>query len=677
MLVSLENFEPVLQEILSEKLIGVDTETTGLRAYHGDQIFSLIITTEKSDFYFNFNEYPGTQPLPDSCIEGLAGVFSSPDIKKVFHNAKFDIGMLKNAGLDVKGPILDLWSLDRIHDNQHLSYALDKVAKRWGREKDDAVTKYIKEHKLSRWVEVPHLNKKFQEKYFAQVPLEIMQPYAENDARITFEIAKTILSVLEDRDRVAPANWPKLLDVVANESRLTETLFRMEQRGVLVDKAYCEEARQFYETLLLSSVKEFKTLTGLDFVKGETIFAEVFKDEALKYTEKGNPIFDKKAMKGFKHPAAKCVIEYSEAKKQLEYFQNFLWFIDKSSVIHGDFVQAGTTTGRFSSRDPNLQNLTSPDKYGDDEESDSAKYPVRRSFIPREGYFLAMLDYSQIEYRVMLDVAKANALINEILGGLDVHSATAKLASVSRKHAKTVNFLTLFGGGVAKLANDLFETRGSLKQLQVMWINSLGMALRTDADKEILKTITPEFTEYNMPLLLKAKAIQDAIFKASPEIKDFIKGVSKAAKERGYIRNWFGRRYYFSNKNFCYKAPNHYIQGSCADILKVAMNRIDDLLTDYESKMILTIHDELVFEIRFGEEHLIEKIKAIMESVYPHKRLPLLVEAEFSFDNLADTQAWSMSEFSREEIRNKAKRAHPTAPQGTSACMGLEDSRSR
>jgi DNA polymerase-1 len=647
MLVSTENYEAVLQEILQENFIAVDTETTGLRAYHGDQIFSLIITTEKSDFYFNFNEYPGVEPLPSSCIEGLARVFSSPQIHKVFHNAKFDLGMLKNSGLDVKGPIFDLWTLDRLHDNQHYSYELDKVAKRWGREKDDAVTDYIKKHKLSKWVEIPHLNKKYQEKYYSQVPLEIMRPYAENDARITYDISKLILGIIEERDQTAPANWPKLMQVVQNESRLTETLFRMEQRGVKIDSQYCEEARIFYENLAITSTQEFKKLTGLDFVKGETVFAEVFKDESLKYTEKGNPIFDKKAMKGFKHPAAQCVIEYSEAKKQLEYFQNFLWFADKDGVIHGDFVQAGTTTGRFSSRDPNLQNLTNPDKYGDEEERDSAKYPVRRAFIPRPGFFFAMLDYSQIEYRVMLDVAKANALINEILAGLDVHGATSKLANVTRKHAKTVNFLTLYGGGVAKLANDLFETRGSLKQLQVMWMNHLGMKLREEKDQEILKTITPEFIEYNLPLLLKAKEIQDAIFKASPEIKDFIKGVSKAAKDRGYIRNWFGRRYYFSNKNFTYKAPNHYIQGSCADILKVAMNRIDDLLMDYESKMILTIHDELVFEIKFGEEHLIEKIKAIMESVYPYKRLPLLVEAEFSFDNLADKQDWSMSEFIR------------------------------
>jgi len=477
MLVTRENFEQALAELSRESVIAVDCETTGLRAYHGDRPFGVAVATKNQAYYFNFNSHPDIEPLPDECFKKLETVFTNPQITKILHNAKFDMAQLQAMGCSFTGPIMDLWVLDRLHNNEHFAYTLSDVAKRWGRTKSTAVDECIKKMKLTEAWAMPSLNKKGTHKFFSQVPFEIMHKYAENDARITFDVAMDVLKALEEKDKLAPASWGKLTDVLTNEMKLTETLFRMESRGVRINREYCEEARSYYQELTERSAKEFERITGKGFVKGETVFKEVFKDEALKYSEKGNPVFDAKSMRGFKHPAAAIVIQYAEAKKQLEYFQNFLYAADANDVIHTDYCQAGTTTGRLSNRDPNLQNLTNPDKYGDEDEKDSAKYPVRRSFVPRKGYFFAMLDFEQVEYRVMLDVAKANAMINEILGGLDVHAATSKIASVTRKHAKTVNFLSLYGGGVAKLAMDLFETHGSLKQLQVIWISLLHFRL--------------------------------------------------------------------------------------------------------------------------------------------------------------------------------------------------------
>jgi DNA polymerase-1 len=216
-----------------------------------------------------------------------------------------------------------------------------------------------------------------------------------------------------------------------------------------------------------------------------------------------------------------------------------------------------------------------------------------------------MPDFDQMEFLLMLDRAavqkkRPTELIKKILGGLDVHQATADVASqggnpITRNQAKTVNFLTLYGGGNAKLAA------------------GLGCSLAT------------------------AKKIRNAIFDAAPEIPDFIDAVCSVASSRQYVFNWAGRRCHFPNSEFAYRAPNYVIQGGCADIVKIAMNRIDDFLLDKRSKMLLTIHDELVIEVHFSElETVPKRVKEIMETVYPAQYLPLTCSMEHSFKSLGD-----------------------------------------
>jgi len=301
----------------------------------------------------------------------------------------------------------------------------------------------------------------------------------------------------------------------------------------------------------------------------------------------------------------------------------------------------------------NCQNLTNPDKY--EEQTEAALYPVRRSFIPRPGYFFAMIDFSQMEFRMMLDYASANSLINEILKGHDVHTATANVSGTSRKEAKTTNFLTAYSGGVVKLAQGLFKgkLKGSKAQLGAIYKKMFGWRL-SDEEQRAWPTVTDELRTLNEPYIRKAYDIQQSIFRAAPEIKDFLKAVQRAAETRGYVRNWLGRRYYFTDKRWAYKAPNHLIQGGSAEVTKIAMNKVDEYLKDKESKMLLSIHDELVIEVKYGEEYVVDAIKGIMEHIYPYKRLPLLVDVEWSEKNLADKQDWSPENFSRvTETRNK------------------------
>lgn len=184
-----------------------------------------------------------------------------------------------------------------------------------------------------------------------------------------------------------------------------------------------------------------------------------------------------------------------------------------------------------------------------------------------------------------------------INSGLDVHEATAQIASeqgvpITRAQAKTSNFLSIYGGGNQKLADGL---KCSLEQ---------------------------------------ATQIRQAIFKAAPEMKILMQSASSTAELRGWIFNWLGRRCHFPDPRFAYRSPNYLVSGGCADIVKIAMNRIDDLLKDYKSKMVITVHDELVFYLHETETEIIPpKIKEIMESSYKSKYIPLLTSGYIAEKN--------------------------------------------
>lgn len=651
------NFDICLEVLKRSKVLAWDTETTSLNSFQDGKLFSVIISCEQEDFYFNFKDYPEENvcALPTQYLLKLVDLAQDNLKINLMQNAKFDMHMLAREGIFFAGKIYDTAVLDRVHFNQHMRYNLAEITKRWGDEKLDIVWKYIEENKLKTKTHHERFNKTVEQPHFDRVPFSIIQPYGEQDGAGTLNVGKQILAKIQQDDQTLDPRIPKQMQVVENEARLTKTLFNMERKGIQLDLDYCNEALDHYLRILQKSEIAFKDLTGLDFVKGTTVFEEVFASEKDKWekTEKGNWKWDADVLETFENPSAKLAIEWAEAKKQSEYFANFLFYCDSNGVLHPDFQQGGTVTGRLSCRDPNLQNLTNPDKY--EEQTEAALYPVRRSFIPRPGYFFAMIDFSQMEFRMMLDYASANSLINEILKGHDVHTATANVSGTSRKEAKTTNFLTAYGGGVVKLAQGLFKgkLKGSKAQLGAIYKKMFGWRL-SDEEQRAWPTVTDELRTLNEPYIRKAYDIQQSIFRAAPEVKDFLKAVQRAAETRGYVRNWLGRRYYFTDKRWAYKAPNHLIQGGSAEVTKIAMNKVDEYLKDKESKMLLSIHDELVIEVKYGEEYVVDAIKGIMEHIYPYKRLPLLVDVEWSEKNLADKQDWSPENFSRvTETRNK------------------------
>lgn len=646
MLVTKDNLESVLNKIKKVDFMSIDTETTSLNSFQDGKLFSIIISTKEDDFYFNFLDYDleGVRGLPRDVVFELRAILEKPSHTFLLQNAKFDLHMLAKEGIFLNGKIYDCTFLDRIHHNQHMSYKLANITKRWGDEKLDIVWKYIEDNNLFTTTEYPELGKSEKKPHFDRVPLmDYMLPYGCQDGRGTLNVGEKIMAALQAEDSQLDQNIPRQWNVVENEARLVHTLFRMEQRGIQLDLEYCKQALKHYFDILKDIETKFKELTGVDFVKGTTVFEQVFASEQDKWekTEKGNWKWDKNILATFENPAAKLAGDYAEAKKQSEYFANFLFHCDSHGVLHTDYKQAGTVTGRLSSSDPNLQNLTNPDKYEKDEETEHTDFPVRRAFVPRPGYFFVMPDYSQVEFRILLDMARANNLINEVLKGHDVHTATATVSGTSRKEAKTTNFLTAYGGGVVKLAQNLNKgkLKGSRHQLGAIYKQMFKWRLSEDEQKA-LPSVTVELRSHNEPYIRAAYNIQQSIFRSAPEIKDLLKHVQKVAEEREYVRNWLGRRYYFTNKKFAYKAPNHLIQGSAAEVIKIAMNRVDEYLKDKGSKMLLSIHDELVIEVKYGEEYVVDEIKRIMETIYPFKRLPLTVDVEYSLKNLADKEAW-------------------------------------
>lgn len=496
------------------------------------------------------------------------------------------------------GEIWDTMTLCRVLQNNHLSYSLDACAKRIGLEKSNAVEDYIREHKLFTQAKISGKDKQVKNKHFDQVPIEIMQPYAEQDARIVYLLGMYLKHEFERLDNDAEKySWPKVSTVAKEEILLIPTLMRMQTLGVRIDRDFCERAERFEKARQEKAMEEFKALTGKDFIDSALVFKEVFKDEVFVLTEKGNPSFSSDILKTFSHPAAKSILEYRAAKSSANFYLTFLYEADKNGDIHADFKSGGADTGRFSCANPNLQNLTKSE--GDDL---LEEFIVRRAIVPRDEFFFFMPDYSQMEYRLMLDYGGNEELCDLIISGFDVHEATAQKAGITRSKAKNGNFATLYGAGIKKLA---------------------AMLECTEAE---------------------AKAIRDAIFQAAPGMRRFIRQAMNTAEKRGFIWNCMGRRSHFPDPRFVYQAPNKIIQGGCADIMKKVMTRVHALLFGKKSRLVLNVHDELVLEIHFTELSLCSEIVSIMEGTYEFKSLPLKVDAEFSFTSLADKRQGIPSE---------------------------------
>jgi DNA polymerase I-like protein with 3'-5' exonuclease and polymerase domains len=605
-IVSRAQFDEVLSKLKTCDKLALDTETTGLRPYHGDRLFSIILASSPDTaWYFNFQPYPGLDPeaiLLPSHLDRLKTELLEASITRTWfiHNAKFDLAVLHAEGIELLGMVHCTKALGLVEYNEHQSYGLDASLERIGLKKDDRVERFITENKLTE--KRQGANQQYTHKFYNRVPYDIIVPYGLDDAKGCFALGvhqELTIGAVAD---ATPPTLPNLRAVLQNEKRLTRTVFRMEALGVKIDRPYCLRAARFEADRAEKAVASFKRETGRDFKVSPKLLAEVFGDQRdlWDFTDKGNPSFTSDVLRRFKSPTAQAVLEYRDAKSKQDFYQGFLYHADRDDLIHPNYNQDGAGHGRFSSSNPNFQNLTAEE--GQDLEQE---FVVRRAVIPRPGFVFLMPDYDQMEYRMMFDVACSllgyeSDVVKEIKNGKDPHQATADVVTgmgtpLTRSRAKNGNFAYLYGSGIATLAATIGSTESEAREL---------------------------------------KRLMAA---ATPEVANYIAAITGTAERRRFIFNWLGRRCYFPDARFAYRAPNYHIAGGCADVVKVVMNRLDDYFLQLKSRMVMTVHDELPIECHESELATVPRqVKDIMESVYPSKYLPLTAGMEYSTKSLAD-----------------------------------------
>ncbi len=566
MIVTKDNFHAIVASLKQTGSYGLDTETTGLSIE--DRLFSIQISDGIASYYFNFNEMPDHlgMDIPDEyrLIHDLLGdlqpVFNNPDSTWFVHNALFDMRMLGHAGLHIKGHVHCTLSVAKQINNSAIGYSLDKCLKRAGLgEKDDKVAEYVKTHKLYDMAVVPGKKGREKRMHYEQVPFKLMTEYGLSDALNVWKLGQYQLKNLPDMGK----------DLYAMESKLLPVVAKMEAVGMQLDVGYTKDCADEGARQILRLKTELSSITGETYIPGpkwlKSILAK-FKIPVQINPATGNPILDKKALEKIEHPLVKKLLELRHTEKFTgTYFNSFLHFASVKGVVHATPRPAGTVTGRFSYSNPNLQNVPNvvdgPDP--------------RKCFVPREGYSFLAIDYRQQEYRLMLDYAGETNLIEAVNSGVDVHQATADLMGVQRKFAKTLNFMLLYGGGAATLAEGLGVTLAEAEHLKRLYFSKL------------------------------------------PKVERFIKNVIGTARSRGFVFNWAGRRLRLHGYSTAYQMPNHLIQSSGADVIKHAMVKIDGMLKYWRTRLLLTIHDELLFEVTNYELNTMpNRIKGIMENIY-------------------------------------------------------------
>jgi DNA polymerase-1 len=414
---------------------------------------------------------------------------------------------------------------------------------------------------------------------FANIELEDACKYSAEDAWITLKFYHKLKELLE----------PKLLELAGTlEFPFIKVLRYMENEGIKVDTAHLKGLLEKSESAINSLTREIYNLSGREFNINSTqqIGAVLFGHLGLAASKKTKTGYstDENVLNELldKHPVIEKLLEYREIYKlKSTYIEPLLKIAlnDKDLRIRTTFLQTGTSTGRLSSKDPNLQNIPVRTELGKE---------VRTAFIAKEGYKLVGIDYSQIELRLLAHFSLDNALVNAFLEDKDIHLATAaklfgERAKEMRSVAKSINFGLLYGMGAKKLAAAINVSQN------------------------------------------EAKSYIESYFASFATVKNYILFIEESAQKNGFIETLLGRRRNFDFAsasalmlaNYKREAVNAVFQGSAADLIKLAMLNIYDTLLNDDARLLLQIHDELIFEVK--EENALEFSKQaseIMEAVY-------------------------------------------------------------
>lgn len=580
-----EERKALMDKLLAQTSVCFDTETTDINALHADLVGISFCFQAREAFYV---AVPLDRNNAQQIVDEFKPFFENASIEKIAHNLKYDYQVLSRYGVTFNGPLFDTM----------IAHYLIQPESKQGM--DFLAEYYLNYTPIS--IESLIGKKGKSQGNMSDLAPEEVSDYACEDADITFQL-KQLFATEVEKDH--------LKDLFYNmEMPLVTVLAKMEAEGVAIDipllQAYSIQLAQETEEL----EKKIKALAGIDFnvdspkQLGEVLFEHMKISSKAKKTKTGQYATSEDVLQQHKndHEIIPCILDYRQMKKlKSTYVDPLPTLVDpKDGRVHTSYMQTVTATGRLSSNNPNLQNIPIRSERGRE---------IRKAFIARSSdYLLLSADYSQIELRIIAALAKDPNMIDSFKRGEDIHKATAskvfhvpldEVTKEQRSAAKAVNFGIIYGQSAFGLSQNL------------------GIS-RTEAKETI-----------------------DAYFAQFSTIKTYMEKAVSDAKARGYVETIMKRRRYLPDINSANavvrgfaerNAINAPIQGSAADIIKLAMIAIDKALSkaNIQSKMILQVHDELIFDVHKEEQEILKKIvKEAMENAVSLV-VPMQVEMELA-----------------------------------------------
>lgn len=599
-----KEFQSFLNKLKKQTAFSFDTETSGFDSLTCDLLGISFSWAEGEAYFldlrlqsdapkkpvmatlFNFDKPDETKETQDgkrAWLKELEPIFLNPETKKVAHNGKFDIRMLKHFGIEVANFTFDTMIAAYLLNPGSRGLSLDAVTM-----SELGFEKISKDNLLGSGKE---------KQTFSEVETERLSLYSCEDADYTFRLAEVLAPKLKD------AKQEKLFNEI--EIPLIPVLVQMEENGVKLDKAFLADMGKVVDKRLRGLEEKIHELAGMNFnIKSTQQLKEVLfeklqiSDDKIRKTKTGiSTAADELEKLKDLHPIIGLIQEYRELiKLSGTYIEALPKLINpKSGRVHTHYNQTIAATGRLSSTDPNLQNIPIRTELGKE---------IRKAFVAEAGYKLLALDYSQIELRLAAHLSDDPKMIAAFQSGADIHTATAaeingvELKDVTpemRREAKATNFGILYGQG----AHGLAQTAG---------------------------------IDYG-----RAREFIDNYFKVFAGIKVMMEAHIEFARQNGYVETLLGRRRYLpdigSTVGMVQKAAermavNTPVQGTAADMLKMAMIKVHKEICSADIRMILTVHDELIFEVKEGlVDEVAPRIKGVMENVMELK-VPVVVDVK-------------------------------------------------
>ncbi len=576
------DWDKLFQRLSTEKRFAFDTETTSLD-YRIAQIVGFSVAFDAKDAYYVplAHDYEGApeQLNRETILAQIKPILENPEIQKIGHHLKYDAHVLENHGIHLQG-----WYFDTML----ASYVLNSVATRHGM---DDVSRLYLSHLTTTYEQVA--GKGVKQKTFNQIEIETAAHYAAEDAHVTYRLYE----VLDEKLR----KHPELLNLLHNiEMPVARVLTIMEENGIELDLSFLDQLGVDFANTIQDLENQIIEIAGESFnVSSPKQVGEVLFDKlglkGGKKTSTGQYSTSESVLEKIDHPITSLILEYRGLSKLKSTYTDGLLkqANDESHRVHTSYHQALTATGRLSSTDPNLQNIPVRETIG---------RQIRKAFVAPKGRILLAADYSQIELRLMAHFSQDSALVDAFNNGQDVHRRTASevlgialedVTNDQRRQAKAVNFGLLYGMSEFGLIRQLGFTR-----------------------QESQDYIKQYFHRY-------------------PGIYEYMQRTRQVALEQGFVETILGRRLYTPDidaRNMMVRkaaeraAINAPLQGSAADIIKMAMIEVEKMLPKDQAKMLLQVHDELVFEVDENiADELAPKLAEVMQSVLQIS-VPLIVE---------------------------------------------------